>query len=133
MVGHFELCGRRLISSGAGFCSIIPDQFLLPSVSHICRFPCVVPPVFMSSYPILARTPGTAVLPGEHTMLTPDRVVYQSYLKWKVEEALLNKAVSIGKEDAEVGMSMIPADDALARIGGVHLLMDVTPGGMSER
>ena len=64
-----------------------------------------------------------AVSPFEYALQFPDRIDDIRDLTWTVEEMVLNKHISVGQKDSEVGMRVVPADDPLVGILRIHFVV----------
>src|SRR5947209_19392714 len=58
--------------------------------------------------------------------------MHHRHLPGEVKEIAVNEEIHVGKEDAETGMGVVPADDALVGVIAVHDAVDVVPGFRGE-
>src|SRR5262249_17440480 len=73
-----------------------------------------------------------SILPFEHPFDFSNRINDKCDLARPGKKVLLDEQISIGKEDAEVGVRMIPAHDSLVLKLRVHFLVDVRPRFVGE-
>ena len=80
-----------------------------------------------------AAASACPVAPGEDAFQIADRIDHVRHLPGSREEMLMDEAVAVGQENAEVRMRVIPADDPLVGESRVHLLVDLRPRLVRER
>ncbi len=74
------------------------------------------------------RALGFGVAPEEEAVFAAGWIMYHRHLPGEVKEIRVDEEIHVREEDAESGMRVVPADDALVGVIAVHDAVDVVPG-----